>query len=109
PARFRRAARATACAFVAISLAVGSHVFAVEWAHRVDRRIAENPHWVFVSSWVRTFGDGGAVRMSDQFLADDLADFAPGSLVRSVQRAAFRSLVGQSSRGGRSARLAAPQ
>ena len=47
------------------------------WTTRADRAIAENPEWVFVSSWWRALRSGGTVEMSDRFDPADLADFEP--------------------------------
>ena len=47
------------------------------WTTRQDRRIAENPHWVLISSWWQVVTGDGTVRLTDQFPAADLADFDP--------------------------------
>jgi phosphoglycerol transferase MdoB-like AlkP superfamily enzyme len=55
----------------------GQQAFATEWASRQDRQIAENPHWVLISSWWQVVSGGGTVRMADSFAAADLTDFDP--------------------------------
>jgi phosphoglycerol transferase MdoB-like AlkP superfamily enzyme len=59
-----------ACAWVGL----GSHVYASRWATRQDRAIAENPQWVFVSSWWRA-ARGATAALADRFDPSDLADF----------------------------------
>jgi arylsulfatase A-like enzyme len=75
-----RAPRRYAAACVPIVLVwsiVGSHAFAADWPGRSDRRVADNAAWVFAASWWRTVRGDGAVRMPDEFPAEDLADFEP--------------------------------
>ena len=76
----RRAFRRRCAAVVGIAalwVLVGYGSYATDWTTRADRRIAENPHWLLASSWVRAVSGDGSVRMSDSVSADDLADFAP--------------------------------
>jgi lipoteichoic acid synthase len=56
---------------------VGQYTYANEWVSRQERRIAENPHWVLVSSWVDAARGHGIVRMTEPFLDADLTDFDP--------------------------------
>jgi lipoteichoic acid synthase len=80
-------------------LILGIYGFSAAWTTRQDRRIAENPHWVLISSWWRS-GDT-AVRLTDQFPAADLADFdpigpraeTPASLVRQVSKRLGRQVA----------------
>jgi arylsulfatase A-like enzyme len=73
-------------------LILGIYGFSAAWTTRQDRRIAENPHWVLISSWWQVVSGEGAVRLTDEFPAADLADFdpigprppAPASIVRQV-------------------------
>jgi lipoteichoic acid synthase len=58
-------------------LVLGIYGFSLEWTTRQDRRIAENPHWVLLSSWWQVVNGGATVRLTDQFPADDLKDFDP--------------------------------
>ena len=65
----------------------GLYTYGVTWATRADRRIAENPHWLLASSWVRAVRGDGTVRMADRFEAADLTDFAPlGARAESPRR-----------------------
>ncbi|MBI3465263.1 MAG: sulfatase-like hydrolase/transferase [Planctomycetes bacterium] len=45
------------------------------WSDRDDRRIAENPHWVLVSSFLTELGGGQTVRLNEEFPSEYLADF----------------------------------
>jgi arylsulfatase A-like enzyme len=58
-------------------LLLGLHGFSSTWATRQDRRIAENPQWVLVSSWWEVMTGEGTVRLNDEFPATDLSDFEP--------------------------------
>jgi arylsulfatase A-like enzyme len=69
---------AVACASLAIVwITCGQYAYARDWRTRQDRRIAENAHWVLVSSWWRTVHGSGTVRLVDQFAPADLLDFEP--------------------------------
>jgi phosphoglycerol transferase MdoB-like AlkP superfamily enzyme len=61
-------------------LIFGLHGFSTKWATRQGWRIAENPHWVLLSSWWRVTSGDGTVRLPDQFPAADLTDFDPVGL-----------------------------
>jgi lipoteichoic acid synthase len=69
--------RAIALATLGVWVIVGQQFFAREWTTRRNRGVAENPQWVFVSSWWRAVAGEGAVRMADRFTAADLTDFEP--------------------------------
>jgi phosphoglycerol transferase MdoB-like AlkP superfamily enzyme len=56
---------------------LGQYAFSTEWAKRQDRRIAENAHWVLLSSWWQVINGERTVRMADRFAPADLADFDP--------------------------------
>jgi arylsulfatase A-like enzyme len=58
-------------------LILGLYGFSLDWTTRQDRRIAENPHWVLLSSWWQVVNGNDTVRLTDQFPADDLKDFDP--------------------------------
>jgi arylsulfatase A-like enzyme len=58
-------------------LAFGVYTFSADWSTRQDRRIAENSHWVLLSSWWEVMTGEGAARLVDQFPADYLNDFNP--------------------------------
>jgi phosphoglycerol transferase MdoB-like AlkP superfamily enzyme len=58
-------------------IVVGAGAYSSRWTTRADRAIAENPEWVFVSSWWRALRNGGTVEMGGQFDPADLADFEP--------------------------------
>jgi len=68
------------CAALGIWVVFGQHSFATEWSTRQGRRIAENPHWVLLSSWWHAVSGDRAVRISERFAADDLLDFQPAGL-----------------------------
>jgi arylsulfatase A-like enzyme len=58
-------------------LILGGYGFSAAWTTRQDRRIAENPHWVLISSWWQVVSGDVTVGLTDQFPAADLADFDP--------------------------------
>ena len=66
-----------AFASLGVWVILGHHAFSTEWTTRQDRQIADNPQWVFVSSWWQVVSGTGTVRMDDRFPPEDLADFAP--------------------------------
>ena len=82
-------------------LILGVYGFSAAWTTRQDRRIAENPHWVLVSSWWQVVSGDGTVRLTDQFSAADLSDFdpigprppSPASIVRQVTRRLGRAVA----------------
>src|SRR5499427_3286287 len=69
--------RSVAFASLGAWLILGQYAFAAGWTTRQDRRIAENPHWVLLSSWWQVRSGEHAVRMADKFAPSDLADFDP--------------------------------
>ena len=71
--------RSPRIAFVPLGvwLILGIYGFSAAWTTRQDRRIAENPHWVLISSWWQVVSGDGTVRLTDQFPAADLTDFDP--------------------------------
>jgi arylsulfatase A-like enzyme len=71
--RRRWVALACLCAWVMF----GRYAFAVDWATRQERAIAENSHWLLLSSWWHAAGGGWTVRMTEPFTSGDLADFEP--------------------------------
>ena len=56
---------------------LGVYGFSADWTTRQDRRIADSPQWVMISSWWQVVSGDETVRLADQFPADDLKDFAP--------------------------------
>ena len=66
-----------AFASLGVWVILGHYAFSTQWATRDDRRIAENPQWVLISSWWQALGTEGTVRMNDRFPAGDLGDFEP--------------------------------
>jgi lipoteichoic acid synthase len=82
-------------------LILGIYGFSAAWTTRQDRRIAENPHWVLISSWWQAVSGDGTVRLTDQFPAADLADFdpigprplSPASIVRQVSQGLGRKVA----------------
>lgn len=94
PARERSTSRndLIIVASVGLWLALGHYAYASEWATKRDRKIADNPQWVLISSWWEVVTGDGVVRMDDHFPAGDLADFAtigsrPQSPVETLRRA----------------------
>jgi lipoteichoic acid synthase len=75
-------------------LIAGVYGFSAAWTTRQDRRIAENPPWVLVSSWWEVVTGDGTIRLTDEFSAADLADFdpiglrpaSPATIVRQVTK-----------------------
>jgi arylsulfatase A-like enzyme len=82
-------------------LILGIYGFSSGWTTRQDRRIAENPPWVLVSSWWEMVTGNSTVRLTDHFPADDLTDFdpiglrppSPAAVIRSIYRTGARKLV----------------
>jgi arylsulfatase A-like enzyme len=90
--RWARAGSCLAAGTLACWFAAGQHLYESAWATRQERRIAENMHWVFVSSWWRATAGGGGARMAGGFAAGDLADFESiGIPSRPPQRAGASS------------------
>jgi phosphoglycerol transferase MdoB-like AlkP superfamily enzyme len=74
---FTRYHRAAVLVVVAAWIALGQNAYSQRWASRQDRRIAENPHWVLVSSWWQALAGEDPVRLTEPFLTADLLDFEP--------------------------------
>ena len=82
-------------------LILGIYGFSAAWTTRQDRRIAENPHWVLLSSWWQVVSGDATVRLTDEFPAADLSDFdpigprppSPASIVRQVSRGLGRAVA----------------
>ena len=72
-----RGRRVVAFASLGAWLVLGQYAFTQGWTTRQDRRIADNPHWVLVSSWWQVMTGQGTVRMTDRFSPADLTDFEP--------------------------------
>jgi phosphoglycerol transferase MdoB-like AlkP superfamily enzyme len=72
--------RAIAATLAVAWIALGSHAYSTGWATRQDRAIAENPQWVFVSSWWRSVHGGGGMSLADSFDPADLTDFEPRAM-----------------------------
>jgi arylsulfatase A-like enzyme len=77
PDRGRHAGHIITFAVLSAWLMGGQSGYHSTWATKQDRRIAENPEWVLVSSWWEVMVGDGTVRLNDQFPASDLADFDP--------------------------------
>ena len=92
---FRRAAsgsylRAAIAGALAMAwIVVGADAYGSRWTTRADRAIAENPEWVFVSSWWRALRSGDMVEMSRYFDPADLADFEPIGARRRCRRRGY--------------------
>jgi phosphoglycerol transferase MdoB-like AlkP superfamily enzyme len=56
-------------------IALGADAYGSRWTTRADRAIAENPEWVFLSSWWRAVRTGGTVEMTNRVDPADLTDF----------------------------------
>ena len=80
-----------ALGFVGVWTLVGQGMWEQVWRTRPDRRVAANSEWVFLTSWWQAIGRSATVRMPDQFLQGDLADFEPigakGVLPAAIRRA----------------------
>lgn len=75
-----RQVRRIAAACLLVWLALGYYAYAATWRTKQERRIAENSHWVLLSSWLQAITGEGTARMPETFAAADLLDFqAPGS------------------------------
>jgi phosphoglycerol transferase MdoB-like AlkP superfamily enzyme len=78
-------------------LIAGVYGFSAAWTTRQDRRIAENPHWVLISSWWQVVNGEGTIHMTDPFPAADLTDFdpiglrPPAPVVRQIAKRAGRN------------------
>jgi arylsulfatase A-like enzyme len=74
-------------------MVAGHFTYGARWATRQERRIAQNPHWVFAASWWQRDARH-SVRLSDHFADGDLADFEPIGLREApridVRRASLR-------------------
>jgi arylsulfatase A-like enzyme len=82
---------AIAAALALTWIVLGSHAYSTGWATRQDRAIAENPPWVFASSWWRSIHSGGGMTMADSFDPADLTDFEPRA--RALPAAAVRRVA----------------
>jgi phosphoglycerol transferase MdoB-like AlkP superfamily enzyme len=70
--------RAAVPAIAIAWIIAGQRTFVAEWSTHYDWRIADNAPWVLASTWWQAMTAGERiVRMSDQFVAQDLADFEP--------------------------------
>jgi lipoteichoic acid synthase len=69
--------RWVAFACLCIWVTFGRYAYTADWATRQERGIAENPHWLLMSSWWHAVSGGWAVSMTEPFAAADLADFEP--------------------------------
>jgi len=72
----RRWVAAVVVAATAAWLVVGRYAFFDGWNRRIDRRIAENPHWTFVASAARAVAGETPVALAEPILDRDLDDFA---------------------------------
>jgi phosphoglycerol transferase MdoB-like AlkP superfamily enzyme len=82
----RRYLRPVVAGMLALAwIVIGAEAYASRWTTRSDRAIAENPEWVFLSSWWRAVRTGDMVEMSGRFDPGDLADFAPLGAAASIR------------------------
>lgn len=84
PAAAARHLRIFAGGLAAAWLLVGWNAYYPRWTTRQERAIAENPEWVFASSWWRAVR-GGTVQMADRIDPADLTDFEPLGARASVE------------------------
>lgn len=77
PLRFAWAGQVAGPLLALAWIAYGYQAYEASWRTRQERAIAENPQWVFVSSWWRAFIGGGTIHMNEPFDPADLADFEP--------------------------------
>lgn len=56
-------------------IAFGHHEFTGRWERRIDRRIAENAHWTFVASTLKTVFGEAPVSLAEPVIAGDLEEF----------------------------------
>ncbi len=91
PAR-RRGALGTALAIAVAGWAVwGRAELAAEWGHRIDRRIAENPHWSFLTSAYAALAGESPIGIPEPVAAADLDDFL--TIAERVERPAEAGFV----------------
>ena len=70
--------RAVVPAAAILWIIAGQRTYVAEWATHYDWRIANNAPWVLASTWWEAVTSGErVVRLADQFVAADLADFEP--------------------------------
>jgi arylsulfatase A-like enzyme len=70
--------RAVVPAIAIAWIIAGQRTFVAEWSTHYDWRIADNAPWVLASTWWQAMTAGErVVQLSDQFVAEDLADFEP--------------------------------
>jgi lipoteichoic acid synthase len=70
--------RAVVPAIAIAWIIAGQRTFVAEWSRHYDWRIADNAPWVLASTWWQAITAGQrVVQLSDQFVAEDLADFEP--------------------------------
>src|SRR5262249_1545000 len=70
--------RGIGLAFLLLYVGWGHHAYTtLPWCDRVDRRVAENPHWVLLKSLVTDWaGNGSRIQLHEDFPLEDLDDFA---------------------------------
>ena len=102
--RLRR--HGAALAALGVWVVFGHYAFAASWATRQDRHIAENAHWVFVSSWWEAVAAENRVRIAERFPAADLADFEPIGMQPQMRSA---MVLGRTLLTGRHVRTVAPR
>jgi len=75
---YRRTARGIGLCSLVLFVVFGHRAAnRLPWADRVDRRVAENPHWVLVKSFVTdVFSDGRLVQLDDEVAPGQLQEFA---------------------------------
>jgi arylsulfatase A-like enzyme len=71
-----------AAALAVAWIGVGQQGFASAWATRGDRRVADNAHWVLLSSWWETISEPDIVSLTDRIQPEDLAEFQPPAVAR---------------------------
>ncbi len=82
-----------AVAAVALAWIFGGHLaYEADWPTRSGRRVADNPHWVLVSSWWRAVVGDGTVRLPDRIVAGDVEEFLPPKMPAAARLAIARQM-----------------
>jgi arylsulfatase A-like enzyme len=97
--RWIRAGQVIGFVVILLYVAWGHHGYStLPWCDRVDRRVAENPHWVLVKSLVTDLtSEGQRIQLAENFAPEMLADFETVA----ERRPAGWARRGQDVRGGK--------
>jgi arylsulfatase A-like enzyme len=86
-----------ACAVGLVWIISGHAIYKAEWPNRSDRRVAENAHWVLVTSWWRSVMGDGAVQIGDAVRPEDIVEFESRQAVGASRQIAVRRLPAEKS------------